>query len=563
MTHHLSTFLIFFLAFWLNSFIAMAEQKSHVHYEFYAENDKLIIKAYVEPGWKVYANHPGDIGIPFSIKLENISNLNSYKIIWPEYKTFTEIAGDEDLSINYYSDTFVLELEPISVNPENPTKFNLHMHFGLCKDICLNEKRSFQISLGDELLAKEIHPKTSKQKTDKQNFLQIIIFACFGGLILNFMPCVLPVLGIKILSLTKSRESKWVSLATSMGILVSFTSIGLITIIFKFMGEQIGWGLQFQNEFFLLALVILLLAMASNYYGDYEIALPKKFSNVANLHLKNEYLNSFLSGVISVILATPCTAPFLSTALAFALAGSYTEIFITFFFIGAGMASPFLLILAVPKVLKALPKPGPWMLKIKKIFALFFIATAAWLLSIMYIKVGIYWIIGFLLIAFALRSYLLKAKRRTKINAFFALITLSFLSLYLLEDKTPATATESTHWENFSLERLNKAIADDKIVIVNVTAKWCLTCKLNELKVLDDKEVISQLKEKNVIMLKADYTFKDHNIHEFIKRYHRSGIPLTVLYGPSNKKGIVLNELLDKKSLLDALEFTNSLEIAE
>ncbi|MCE2992297.1 MAG: thioredoxin family protein [Candidatus Jidaibacter sp.] len=545
---------ILFLLLWLSAFVAAAKEKSHIEYQFYTENDKLIIRAHAEPGWKVYANNPGDIGTPFSLTLKNISNLNSYKIIWPEYETFTEVAGDENLTINYYEDTFILELEPSKENQAIPAKFDLYMHFGLCKDMCLNEKRSFQISLSDELIVKEIHPENTKQKPHKQNFLQIIVFACFGGLILNFMPCVLPVLGIKILTLARSRESKGLSFATSIGILISFITIGLITVILKFMGEKIGWGLQFQNEFFLLALIMLLLAMASNYYGDYEISLPRKFSGFANLHLKNEYLNSFLSGVISVILATPCTAPFLSTALAFALAGSYIEILTTFFFIGVGMASPFLLVLFVPGVLKALPKPGPWMLKLKKIFALFFIATATWLLSIMYIKVSIYWIAAFLLSCLALRFYLKKVKSSMKIKAFITLGLLSFLSLYLLEYKAHIPANESAHWEIFSSERLEKEIAAGKIVIVNVTAKWCLTCKLNELRVLDNKEIISKLKDANVIMLKADYTFKNHDIHEFIKHHNRSGIPLTVIYGPNNKNGIVLNEILDTVNLLNSLE---------
>ncbi len=550
--------------FWLCPFLANAQ---HVSFEFKKHDAyNLSITAKAKNGWKVYANEAGDIGVPFLLSVSKKNNIDSYQVLWPQHEIMKEEIGRDIFKINYYHDTFPIKIKLQPIDEKKAILFDLQMQYGMCNNICLYEEKLFHIKIDSKHVYVSEHEHV--KDLEVMTFFHVILFAIVGGFILNFMPCVLPVLGIKILTLVKSHETKGLSLVTAMGIICSFVVLGIMTIILKFMGESVGWGLQFQNEYFILALIMLFVSMASNYYGDYEIALPRKFANSAYINLKNQYLNSFLSGVVAVVLATPCTAPFLSAALAVALTGSYIVVIATFFAIGFGMAIPFLLVVIAPKLLKLLPRPGMWMVSLKKVFAVFFIATATWLLSILYFKVGSYWVTA-LAISFIILRFILKTKVRYKFKLIGAFILIWFFALYLsdsnihlgklvsdsevLEDLGDQNHGVFNMWEDFSISRLRQEIANDRPVLVNITAKWCLTCKLNEIRVLDNKKVLSQLHALDVVFLRADYTFKNPIIQEFIKQHNRSGIPLTVVYGSKNKNGIVLSEVLDKKSLLTAV----------
>jgi suppressor for copper-sensitivity B len=527
-----------------------------VKFEFNSDtNVSITLHAKADEGWKVSAQDPGDIGVPFLIELRNPKNIADYHINWPKNEVVEEIIGNDSFRNNYYKDEFDIKLDISPINTKEPVEFDLYMQYGLCNDVCLQEEVMYHVKQHDGVITAVQKNIMDVKETSELglNIIQIILFAAIGGLILNFMPCVLPVLGIKILTLVKAREAKALSLVTALGIIISFLVFGVITIFLKYTGEAVGWGLHFQNEYFILALIMLLVAMASNYYGDYEISLPRRFGDVAGIDLKNQYLNSFISGVIAVILATPCTAPFLSASVALALSGTYAEVIATFLAIGVGMASPFLVVLVAPQLLKFLPKPGRWMEMLKKVFALFFLATAIWLLNILALRVGIYWVLGLAFSIFVLRVGLKSAKARSRIKIVLLFIAVWFLALFLSSNNLEHY-DETTTWEKFSEITLGKALKADRVVLVNVTAKWCLTCKLNELRVLDDEDLLGKLQEENVLLLKADYTFEDPAIRDYIKKHNRSGIPLTVVYGPKNKHGVVLSEILDTASVLDAVK---------
>ncbi len=531
---------------------AVYANASQVKFEF--NNESITLHAKVDPGWKVSANEPGDIGAPFIINIKNSKNIAKYNIIWPKYESVVEKIGNDSFKNNFYKDEFTIKIDIKAKEPNEPIEFDIEMQYGLCNNVCLQEESMFHIRQQDgKVTAVQLSDGEVQDGSDLElNIWEVMLFAAIGGLILNFMPCVLPVLGIKILTLVKAREAKTLSFATAMGIIISFFVLGLITVLLKYAGEAVGWGLHFQNEYFILALIMLLVAMASNYYGDYEIALPRKFADVAGVDLKNQYLNSFISGVIAVILATPCTAPFLSASVAFALSGSYMEVIATFMAIGIGMASPFLIVLVAPKLLKFLPKPGRWMDILKKVFSIFFLVTAIWLMHILELRVGIYWVLGLAFTMLLLRLWLKSSRARSKLKVIAAFIVVWFLALFFSSEALDRSE-EVAGWSKFSEVSLGRALKDDRIVLVNITAKWCLTCKLNELRVLDNKELLSQLHSLDVVLLKADYTFGDPGIREFIKLHNRPGIPLNVVYGPKNKHGIVLSEILDKDSVLAAI----------
>ncbi len=341
--------------------------------------------------------------------------------------------------------------------------------------------------------------------------LRIIFFAFLGGLILNLMPCVLPVLSLKILSVVShgGKENRRTIfrnfMASAFGILCSFWLMAGILAALKSAGSTIGWGLQFQHPAFLVFLIIMLVLFALNMWGAFEIPLPRFIAR--NIPAKHEHeptlTGHFLTGAFATLLATPCTAPFLGTAVGFALARGTFDIFTIFTFLGLGLAFPYILLALSPKLFKHMPKPGKWMVTLKKILAVALALTALWLANV--------------------------------------LVTIS------------TTPTLDTGWQKFDQALIAPALADGKTVIVDVTADWCLTCKANKRLVLEQEDVQTAIGAENFLRLQADWTHRDESISLYLKKFGRYGIPFNIVYGPGAPEGIVLPELLSKRSLLDAI----------
>lgn len=340
---------------------------------------------------------------------------------------------------------------------------------------------------------------------------KILVFALIGGLILNLMPCVLPVLSLKILSVVShgGADSRAVIfknfMASAAGIIFSFWVIAGGLVLLKSAGETIGWGIQFQHPGFLVFLTIVVLLFAANMWGAFEIPLPRFIARHATPKSADEptLLGHFLTGAFATLLATPCTAPFLGTAIGFALARGPVEIFTIFTFLGLGLALPYILLAVSPRVFKYMPKPGGWMIRLRKVLALALVATAVWLVSIL------------------------------------ATIT-----------ATPALAKG---WEKFDQPRIAQEVAAGRTVFVDVTADWCLTCKANKRFVLDREEVQFALSADNVVRLQADWTQRDETIAAYLQSYGKYGIPFNIVYGPAAPEGIVLPELLTQDAVLHAL----------
>lgn len=341
--------------------------------------------------------------------------------------------------------------------------------------------------------------------------LEIALFAFLGGLILNLMPCVLPVLSLKVLSVLShgGKEGKRRIFdnftASGLGILASFWLMAGSLALLKGAGDMIGWGIQFQNPLFLIFLIAVVLVFAASMWGFFDIPLPRFIAK--NIPARHEHeptlLGHFLTGAFATLLATPCTAPFLGTAVGFGLSGSAGDIFAVFTMIGLGLAAPYFLLAVSPGLFRFLPKPGAWMVTLKKVLSLALVLTAAWLASV--------------------------------------LVTIS---------TTPAL---DDGWETFSEARIAPAVKEGKVVVIDVTADWCLTCKANKRLVLDNPEIIEALSGPEIVRLQADWTQRDEKISAYLQKNGRYGIPFNIIYGPGRPEGVPLPELLSKKAVLDAL----------
>lgn len=394
----------------------------------------------------------------------------------------------------------------------------------------------------------------------------MLLFGLLGGLILNIMPCVLPVLSIKLLGVIRKsgsnrRDIASAFLITALGIVISFITLALLIILLRNIGMNVGWGFHFQEPLFIIALVVILTFFAANLWGWFEFRLPVPTNS--RLFVKSgedSAAGQFLTGVFATLLATPCTAPFLGTAVGFAINRGAFEIFSVFTAMGIGMASPYLLFSLFPGAVSLLPKPGAWMLTVKKIMGVLLALTAIWLIWVLSGQLGILAAAALLLISLAklLKLWAIHHKkwvaRPIVRHAALALAVVLAFCVPTELARSPDKTTHSTLWQDFAPESIPSLVAQDKVVLVDVTADWCLTCKVNKFRVLTAHDIEEALAAPNIVAMRADWTNKDAHIAQYLMQHNRSGIPFNMVYGPGAPEGIILSELLSKSELLQALE---------
>ncbi len=398
---------------------------------------------------------------------------------------------------------------------------------------------------------------------DLRALMSILALALLGGLILNLMPCVLPVISIKLLSVVSHgggnpREVRLGFLATTAGIIASFLALASLAVGMKSIGLAVGWGIQFQQPLFVIALVIILTVFAANMWGLFEVRLPGKVSDVAVSATNSHSLGGqFFQGAFATVLATPCSAPFLGTSIGFGLSRGPLEIYAIFAALGIGMALPFILVALVPALATQLPRPGSWMNGLKKFLALALIATAIWLLSVMAVQVSVAAaVVVAVLMAAVFVIFALQARKKTGENsagvmtAVAAVAILAFAAPTVLpaigigpQDNARIAATDSG-WKSFDLAAIPMLVADGKVVFVDVTADWCITCQLNKKRVLDTASIVAAFEQGNVVRMRADWTKPSNEITNYLASFSRFGIPFNVIYGPGAPQGVTLPELL-------------------
>jgi suppressor for copper-sensitivity B len=400
------------------------------------------------------------------------------------------------------------------------------------------------------------------------DILFILAMAFLGGLILNVMPCVLPVLSIKLLSVMKhggNHPSKIRAsfLVSTLGIIVSFVALAAIVVSIKAAGSSIGWGFHFQEPLFLITLVLILCLFCANLWGLFEIPLPSWLGGTLNKNVSQKQhtlAGDFFTGVFATLMATPCSAPFLGTAIGFAFSQGAFEIFYIFTMMGIGLATPYVLFAAMPHLVTKLPKPGMWMAKVKYVMGALLMGTAIWLIWVLYGQLGFTaaGILSALSLLIFLKFFLAKrvaALQGTKLIAAFLLVIASVaMAIPSISTRTSIPMSEQTFWVPFARDAINTHVMAGKVVFVDVTADWCLTCKANKLLVLSKSSIADKLSDTGVVAMKADWTNPDKAIGNYLESYGRFGIPFNIVYGPNATQGIVLPELLSEDAVLDALK---------
>ncbi|HWY52460.1 MAG TPA: protein-disulfide reductase DsbD domain-containing protein [Chthoniobacterales bacterium] len=409
-----------------------------------------------------------------------------------------------------------------------------------------------------------------------RGIVTFLFFGFIGGFILNLMPCVLPVISLKIFGFIQqagqSRQRIFRSgLAFTAGIFAWFLALAFLLIALKASGRDVTWGgFQFTNAYFVLGLSVIVLVFALNLFGVFEVSLPQSMTRgLLATSERKDNVGSFFQGVFATVLATPCTAPFLGTALGFAFTQSPIVILSMFVAVAAGMSAPYFLLSAQPAWLRFLPAPGPWMVHLKQFMGFLLLATLLFLLYVLGAQRGLdgaIWASCFLLIV-AIVCWMKGAfivptapvGKRT-----FALLLMLLLLLasgvYFIGDKFQsakidlAASNAPGDWQPFTPERLQSERDQGHAVFIDFTAAWCLTCKFNEKSVLENGAVRDAFQRHGVVRLKADWTNGDPVITKLLQQFGRPGVPLYVLYPGKSEEPIVFPELLTKSILLDKLE---------
>lgn len=412
--------------------------------------------------------------------------------------------------------------------------------------------------------------------------------AFFGGVLLNIMPCVLPVLGLKVLSLIGPDSSataqdrntgRYLSLLFAAGVMFSFWVLAVFVWVLQGTGEQVGWGFQFQSPAFVMFIAMVVFAFSLNLFGLFEFGTPVVSGKVGEVAMHHDSLGAFVSGVLATTLATPCTAPFLGTALGFAFAQPSWVVFLFFTVIAIGMAAPYVVLAWHPAWLRFLPKPGHWMYIFKQLMGFVLVAVVVWLASILNRQSGgdgilklltlllvvafVFWFLGNWaghgasfkrqLVAWGIGLVILG-------GSYFLLIpaTETARGGKLADDGAGVSGTIDENgvlWHEFSPVLLDSLLEEKKTVFLQFTADWCITCKVLEASVLRNEAVGGALRHRDVAAVKADWTTRDDAVTTMLQQFKRSGVPLFVIIPRGDlDRAVVLPEVVTVDMLLSALE---------
>ncbi|MBA4149191.1 MAG: thioredoxin family protein [Verrucomicrobia bacterium] len=442
------------------------------------------------------------------------------------------------------------------------------------------DARAYEIELSFDGKAGAGGAASGKILPLKESLVKMLFFAFLGGLILNVMPCVLPIIALKVLGFVQqSREEparvKTLGFVYMAGVLVSFLVLALFVIGLQIAGKAAGWGMQFQNPQFVVIMATVITLVALNLFGVFEVNLGGRTMAVASGASGKEGAGgSFLNGVLATVLATPCMAPFLATAIGFAFTQPPLIIALLLLTVGFGLALPYVVLSWNPRLMKFLPKPGAWMEKFKIALGFPLLATAIWLLSLTsdyFGSDGPLWV-GLFLTCVAAAAWIWGSfiQRGTRRKAFAVTVALLFIVggyIFALEKElqwrgplststeTTAGKTEFVDWEVWSPEAVEQFRAEGRPVLVDFTANWCLTCKYNKRTSIEIESVGKKLKEINAVALTADYTRGSDAITAELKKYDRAGVPLVLVFpADASQPANVLPTILTPGIVLEALD---------
>lgn len=403
-------------------------------------------------------------------------------------------------------------------------------------------------------------------------FILALAGALLGGLILNAMPCVLPILAIKVLGFAQHGASKHLrrltGVAYTVGVVASFLALGSAVLVLRTMGEQLGWGFQLQTPAVVAALAVLFTLIALNLWDVFSLGnvLP---TNLASLQSRHPVVDALLSGVLAVAVASPCTAPFMGASLGVAMTMPTWQALSVFACMGLGLAMPFLLASWVPAVAQALPKPGMWMVNLRHALAFPMLATVIWLLWVFGLQTSVTQVMlllgGLLVVALTVWACRFRTAlaRAIQVSGLLAIVWIG-LEVLASPSATPQTQAPSTTvrtatqasgdlWQHWTATAVQTELTQGHAVFVDFTAAWCVTCQINKQTTLNQPELLADFAAKQVRLMRADWTRRDPAISRALAELGRSGVPVYVLYAP-NRAPQVLSELLSVAQVRQALE---------
>ena len=408
-------------------------------------------------------------------------------------------------------------------------------------------------------------PGSAAETVPKQGLMGIIAFAFVGGLILNLMPCVFPVLGIKILGFVNQagadrRKVTIHGLVFTVGVLASFWALAGTLAVLKTEGAKLGWGFQLQSPIFVFALAVLLLVFALSMSGLFEVGLSATGVG-STLQSKSGYAGSFFTGVLATVVATPCSAPFLAPALGAAVTLPPSESFAVFTAIAIGLSTPYLLLSIFPQAVRMLPRPGAWMETFKQVMAFPLYATVAYLVWVLAGQTKdnesalLSILIGLTLVAMAgwlYGRYTAPGSKAGRVR-FGVLGGLALFIAGTAVGWPRGTAPTDIVWQPWSTEAVTKLQAEGRTIYVDFTARWCATCQANKKLVFGSDEVKQLFRDKKIATLKADWTSRDPQITAELAKWSRSAVPFNLVYKPGTAEPKALPELLTAGTVLEAI----------
>lgn len=492
---------------------------------------------------------------------------NNIQPTFSESKVKYDEYFEKDMAVFYHKASITLDLANIKQSFSLRVESQGCADAGLCYPpysdylyIDIDAQQVFT-SNADSFVAQDTDTSLEEAAPQGSWQIKILLFAILGGLILNLMPCVFPVLSIKVLSLAHADSERlpqhgWVYM---LGVILSFLAFGVLLIVAKSSGESIGWGFQLQSPSLIGVLVFLFLLLGLNLSG--VLNLGGGWSGAGQgLTEKSGLMGSFFTGILAAVVASPCTAPFMGVAMGYALTQPAAVALSVFVALGFGMALPLLVLCYMPKLIQHLPNPGVWMDILKQVLAFPLYLTSLWLFWVLGREAGsdamAILLLGVLLAAFALWLWHLQCNhgftKALKFLLMFGALLLALASPFL----TSATKSEmSERWQPYTPEKLAELRSEGRGVFVNLTADWCITCLANERITLGTDVIEAAFDEHDIATLKGDWTHRDDNITQLLEEYKRSGVPL-YLWFPPNTDGPakILPQLLRKKHLLEAFQ---------
>lgn len=467
---------------------------------------EVLLEFNIAKNWHIFAPYEQEFGSPLKINWLNVSNADVLEESYSKTKRYVNdiISFDGYEAKAFYKST---------LNVENDNYINAEIQYMVCKDECINQEKIIKI------YKKNTPDFAVKVEQSKKQFVSndfasnidlwiILLMAFAGGVILNFMPCIFPVLSIKIISLTNmnSEERSIEALFYGIGVIISMLIIAGLLYGVRMFDNTIGWGFHMQSPYFVgfmfMVFVILTLLML-----DVININNSCLSRFAFLHFENHKINAFMTGLLAVIIATPCTAPFMGAAIAYALMMPVYIYFPIFFTLGLGYALPFALLAWNPlKIKRILPKPGKWMSVLKKILSIPLIFTCIWLMWVLLAQLGIIF------------------------------------------------SGKNLSWQDYSSDKVSQAIENKQPVFIDFTAKWCITCMVNKQAALQSDDLANIVKEKNILLLRADATNKDEKINKALSFYGRASVPLYVYYDGKSDDYLILPQILTPAILKEYLQ---------